>query len=325
MLNQLRMEIRQVVESYCDEPALLEGMLQALSQPGFALHPEARCTAGLLALKIYEAICDKTTTYAFQSSAAVELYMEAAFIFDNVADQETDSTQGMAMAENLAIAIALMTCGGMAACEASQQMERKSQILRSLFQLQRDCLRACSGQFLDARLQKSNIVSTDEALEMTCLKSGSLGRLAATQGAIMATDSSEIIDLFGEFGLNLFTYLQIIDDMRDACPAEGNMRDMEQAKKTLPLVFFYNSISQERTDSGYDIIPFLYDERFRQEIHQEFGTSGANVFCAIVAESFLNRAKGNLAALKDRVRTVEGLEQFVSTLEISPDEVFAAV
>ena len=48
-------------------------------------------------------------------------------------------------------------------------------------------------------------------------------------------------------------------------------------------------------------------------IRKEFQESGAAVFCEVAAETFLNRAKNRLADLKPRLRTVEHLEQFVST------------
>lgn len=327
MINKLRSEIRRTVDLYCEDPVVCETMLQVLSRSGFALHPEARCTAGLLALKVYEAICGTATAAAFQAAVAVELYMEAAFIFDNVADQEIDSTQDTSAAEDLSIAIGLMCCGGRAACEAGRRAGSDALGLRLLLQLQRDCLGSCSGQFMDARLQKRGLVSTEEALKMTCRKSGSLGRLAAAQGAIMATDVSETIGLFEEFGFNLFTYLQLIDDLRDACPAVvGPLRDLYQNKKTLPLAYFNNLLLQEHTDLNDGIIPRKYDEPSIHNFRREFSTSGADIFCVIVAETFLNRAKSNLAALKvkGRVWTVEGLEQFVRSLEINPDEVFAA-
>ncbi|MFC2018151.1 polyprenyl synthetase family protein [Chloroflexota bacterium] len=323
MLYELQSEIRNAVESYCDEPALREGMLQELSSPGFALHPDARCTAGLVTLKVYEAIYGSLATAAFQAAVAVELYMEAGILFDDIADDELDSAQGMSTAEGLTVAVGLMACGGRAACEAGQQVGSDAKGLGLLIQLQRDCLIGCSGQLMDARLQKRVGISTDEALEMTCRKSGSLGRSASALGAIMATEDSETIDLFREFGFNLFSYLQLIDDLRDACPADGNMRDLEQHKKTLPIAYFYNYLMQEYTGPDGAIIPWEYDNWANQDIRREYSSSGADMFCAIVAETFLNRAKSILVTLKGKVRTVEGLEHFVSSMEISPDEVFA--
>ena len=324
MLYELQSGIRRVVELYCDEPTLCKGILQVLSRPGFALHPEARCTAGLLTLKVYE-VYSTLTISAYQAAVAVELCMEAGILFDNIADNESDPTHSMSAAEELAVATGLMACGGRAACEAGRQAGNDAQGLRLLLQLQKDCLRGCSGQFLDANLQRRSLFSTEEALEMTCRKSGSLGRSAAALGAIMATEDSETIDLFGEFGFNLFAYLQLIDDLRDACPANGNMRDLKQHKKTLPLAYFYNYLLQEYTGPDGAIIPWEYDKWSSQDIRREYSASGADMFCAIVAETFLNRAKSILIALRGKVRTAEGLEHFVSSLEISPDEVFALV
>ncbi len=323
MLQELQSEIRNAVESYCDEPVLREGILQELSRSGFALYPEARCTAGLVTLKVYQAIRGNLNIAAFRAAAAVELYMEAGVLFDNIADDELDSVKGMSPAEMLPLAVGFLACGGRAACEAGQLAGSDSRGLSLLIQLQKDCLSGCSGQFMDVLLQKRPVVSTEEALEMTCRKSGSLGRSAAALGAIMATEDSEIIDLFGEFGFNLFSYLQLIDDLRDACPSEGNMRDLKQHKKTLPIAYFYNYTKQKHTGPDGAIIPLEYWNWANQGVHLEFSASGADMFCAIVAETFLNRAKSILVTLRDKVGTVEELEYFTCSLEISPDEVFA--
>ena len=140
MLYELQSRIRDAVESYCDEPALREGMLQELSRPGFALHSDARCTAGLITLKVYEAIYGSLTTAAFQAAVAVELYMEAGVLFDNIADDELDSAQGMSMATGLPVAVGFMACGGRAACEAGQQAGSDAKGLGLLIQLQRDLI-----------------------------------------------------------------------------------------------------------------------------------------------------------------------------------------
>jgi len=325
MLGELRSEINCVVEAYCDEPALRDCLLRVLFRTGFALHPKSRCMAGLLTLEIYRAIRGTLTDAALKAAVSVELCMEAAFIFDNIADQEIDSEQDMNIAEELTVAIGLMSCGGIAACEAGRLAEGDARGLALLLQLQKGCLGGCGGQMMDAHLQEHGLVSTEEALEMTCRKSGSLGRSAAVAGAIIATDDPRVINLFGEFGFNLFTYLQLLDDLRDACPTDGNIRDLEQNKKTLPLAYFYNYMLHEYSGQDNAIIPLKYDEWSGQDIRREYSASGSDVFCSIIAETYLNRAKSNLVVLKDLIMEVEGLEQFVSSAEISPDEVFAAV
>ena len=91
-------------------------------------------------------------------------------------------------------------------------------------------------------------VTASDALGMTALKAGGLGELAAVFGASLATDDTETVRLFGELGFNLFTYAQLVDDLRDAFPSQGSSSDWEQGKKTLPLLFFRNSLREKRLD-----------------------------------------------------------------------------
>lgn len=62
----------------------------------------------------------------------------------------------------------------------------------------------------------------------------------------------------------------------------------------------------------------------RRGVRRAYRASGADLFGAIVAETFLNRAKTGLADIKGRVRSVESLDRFVAGLEISAQEIFAA-
>ena len=329
MLDALRSEIRIMADRYCSEPAHREAMLGALARPGFALHPEARCRAGLLTLHVYRATCGSPSPVAFQAAAAVELQMEAAFMFDHVADQEIDARYGLSAAEELALAIAVLSCGAAAAGEASHRAGRNGSGLPSLLQFHRNYVSACAGQFLDGSLEKRKVASTDEALAMTSLKSGSLGRFAAAFGACMATEDPETVWSFGEFGFDLLTYLQLVDDLRDACPGDGKPGDLILHKKTVPLVFFYDYLAQRYPERGnaLDIIDGIMLEQTPEsaalEIRREFEASGAGLFGAIAAESFLNRAKGHLERLKPRLANVEHLEQLVGSLEISPQEILA--
>ena len=72
MLGLLRLEIRKTVDSYCAEPTHREAMLSALARPGFALHAEARCRAGLLTLYVYRATCGSPSPVAFQAAVLGE-------------------------------------------------------------------------------------------------------------------------------------------------------------------------------------------------------------------------------------------------------------
>ena len=152
---------------------------------------------------------------------------------------------------------------------------------------------------------------------MTFLKSGSLGRFAAEFGALLATGDPETIRIFGDFGFNLTTYLQLVDDVADACPNGHGDGDIAQGKKTLPLVFFHNSLLQSHPEDGG-----IAASRQNTLVREEFEESGAADFGAIVAEAFLNRAKSNLANLHGRVKETNGLEEYVDSLVSGRTEAF---
>jgi len=245
--------------------------------------------------------------------------MESAYMFDHLADNELDPGHGLSPAEELALALALLSCGYAAACEAAHQKGRGTSSLLVLRRFFGSCIDASAGQFLDALLERRDLASTDEALSMTSLKAGSLGRLAAEFGASLATDEPGIIKLFGDFGFNVFTYAQLIDDLRDTCPEDPSHGDFVRQKKTLPVVFFNHSLLQcvgvkgnggRRVNSGENSL----------DIGREFEASGARAFSAIVGEAFLNRAKTSLADLRRCVAEVRHLEEFLDSVVASSME-----
>ena len=114
-------------------------------------------------------------------------------------------------------------------------------------------------------------------------------------------------------------YLQLVDDVADACPNGHRDGDIAQGKKTLPLVFFHNSLLQSHPEGG-GIETLREASRQNTLVREEFEESGAADFGAIVAEAFLNRAKSNLADLHGLVKETNGLEQYVDSLVIGPTE-----
>ena len=244
-------------------------------------------------------------------------------MLDHVADRELDPQQSPNAAEELALAITVLTCGSAAACEAVRQSGLDPSRLCALLEFHRNGISACGGQYLDVCMERQMSATTDEALQMTARKAGSLGRLAGDFGARVATHDSEVISLFGEFGFNLFTYLQLIDDMRDACPRNSPQSDLAQHKKSVPLVFFYNSLvnGHPEATSGMMLPPLVAEAD--PDIREVFEASGAQVFCAVVAETFLNRAKGHLEELESRLDNIDSLKRLVTPLEITPQDLLA--
>ena len=324
MIEELRTEVRNTILEYCADPNLRDAAFRALARPGFALNPESPCRAGILSLEAYRAIRGAPSAAAVRAAAAVELQMESAFMFDNVADQEVDPSHGLTAAEELALAISLLSCGNAAASQAAYRIDANGSTSRHIQQLHRSQIEASAGQLLDACLQQCEVATADQSLEMTSLKAGGLGRLSAGLGASLATDDPEIVGLFGNFGSNVSIYLQLVDDLRDACPDSGPATDLNQHKKTVPLVYFYDYLSQGASKDGDGIIPTL-ESSDTQIIQQEFRKCGAQLFCAVVAETFLNRAKSNLAELENLLGTVQNLEHLLDAIEAGSQEVLAVL
>ena len=111
MLDAIRDEITRIVEFYCEEPTQRELMLRALVRRGYALHPKAHCRAGAFTLEIYQFVSGSLRDAALRGPAGVELLMNAGFMFDEVADEEINPDDGLSAAEELALAIAMQSCG----------------------------------------------------------------------------------------------------------------------------------------------------------------------------------------------------------------------
>ncbi len=330
--------IESLVERYCVEPEQRRATLELLRQPGFALQP-GPCRAGSLTLAGYLAIAPELTRAAVLGAAAVELHMEAAYLFDEVADEPTlcvappasgvwGNGQGdpaptcdgrVSASEKLAAAIGLMSCGAAAGMEAAFAAGLSSGALAALTGFHANSISACAGQYLDARFEKLAGVSTDDALRMTRLKSGSLGRFAAEFGASLGKASPEAVKLCGDFGFNLLTCAQLVDDVKDACPYDGGDGDLFQGKKTAPIAFFLGSMEPPQAISSVDAARWQLPEE-RAQMREQYQVSGASAFGMILAEVFLNRARSLLQEMKGRGLEVQALESIYDTVATASDE-----
>ena len=111
MLAELKSEIQNTIIRFCKEPAHRDTAVQAVTRKGFALHPQASCRAGVFTVEVCRSISGSATETALRAATAVELVIEASFMFDNVADQEADREHGLSASEELALAITILGCG----------------------------------------------------------------------------------------------------------------------------------------------------------------------------------------------------------------------
>jgi geranylgeranyl pyrophosphate synthase len=297
LLAPLRGQIQEIIATRVATP-IHEELLMLLGRPGYALHPDGPCRAGTLALTVHEAVSRKPMgNTALLAAAAVELQMEAAFAFDEVAD----AAPGASRSEDLGLAIALLTAGTAAAVEAAAGSPDRAAAMAHFCRAYSE---ACAGQYLDAALQGRGKATLEEALQMTCLKSGGLGRFVTGFAARVAGADADGAALFERFGDHTFTLAQLVDDLRDAC-APGRNSDLAQRKATLPVVFYGRAIDA----------PAPVDGMLSPDGCNAYESSGAPLYAAILTHAYMSRAEEDVTLLARRGYAVGGLVAFLESMD----------
>ena len=323
-IDIVRDDVETIVGIYCETPSQHQAVLRALRRPGCVLFPDSVCRTASLCLGANISIAGNVGAAAVRGAAGAELIMEAGYILDHLADGEVDPAFASSEGEELALGLAVLCCGFAAISEVSLQRHTSEHchlMLKSLF---RSSINAAAGQHLDALLEKRQRTTMAEALEMTSLKAGSFGRLAAEVGAGLATTNTVLIETLGDFGFNLLAYAQLMDDLKDALPQEGAHGDFFKGKKTVPLVFLTDSTDPLLNSLEEQPVP-SHIARHSQEVSTALHTSGAYAFCAILAETFLNKAKLNLADLEHHGVEASELAKLLESLADSSLDVLASV
>ena len=306
MLEPLREQIQEVIATRMAAP-IRRDLVKLLRRPGYALHSDGLCRAGVLALHVHDAVSrEPMGRTALLAAAAVEIQMEAAFVFDDVADAAPGGTRG----EDLGLAIALLTAGAAAAEQAAADSPGRAAALDHFCRAYSE---ACAGQFLDAALQGRGGTTLEEALRMTRLKSGALGKFATGFAARIAGADKEGVALFERFGDHTFTLAQLVDDLRDAC-APGRDSDLAQRKATLPVVFY-----GQEFDS-----PAPVDGILSRDICNSYESSVAPLYVAILAQAYIRRADEDLTLLARHGYAVGGLVRFFESVDSDAGETLSA-
>jgi geranylgeranyl pyrophosphate synthase len=306
MLGPLRQQIREVITTRVTA-AIRDDLLNLLRRPGFALHPEGTCRAGGLALEVHEAVTWKPAgRTAVLAATAVELQMEASYLFDEVADSAPDGKRS----EDLALATALHAAGAAAAMEAAADSPAPSVALDHFC---RAYTESSAGQFLDAMLQNRGGATLEEALQATCLKSGGLGRFVTGFAARVAGADEEGLALFERLGYHTFTLAQLVDDLRDAC-APGETSDLAHRKATLAVVFYGQGVDS--------LVP--PDGMLTAEVCKLYESSGAQLYVGILAYAYMKRAEEDLLLLARHGYAVGGLVRLLESVDSGAGETLSA-
>ena len=106
------------------------------------------------------------------------------------------------------------------------------------------------GQGMDIFWHGGNgVPSEDEYLQMCAFKTGTLARMAAKLGGILAGADDEVIEVLGDFAESLGVAFQIQDDILNVCPGEDWGKDfgddISEGKRTLLVIRALKSICPE--------------------------------------------------------------------------------
>src|SRR6266571_9082743 len=245
---------------YADVEQALEGEGKLLSpSPTDLNHSDSQSPAllsgvwPLLTLLVAQSISPGIDPLLAGSVAlAVECYVCAIDLLDDVMDEDQTTTlQALGAARTLNVSTALLTLAQKFILSIAQQGAAPVLVLSLLETLQESALVVAAGQHRDLLAEQRPLqeFTTEECIEITRAKAGSIMRLACRLGALCAGASDELCERFSELGELLGIAHQLDNDSHDlyyllegetfaTMPAEatGVKSDLVRGKKTLPVV-----------------------------------------------------------------------------------------
>ncbi len=173
---------------------------------------------------------------AMPAAAALELWLAAGDVFDDLEDRDQDSLwqeYGDGQAANTATVLLFLS---QTAALRLRRYRSAEIALRAVEELGKAGTTSSVGQYLDLAYELEPNVTEDDYFHMTRLRSGALLECACKLGALLGTGGEEVIQAFGEFGNHLGTYCQVRNDVRSLkdCAIKS---DISRRKKTLPILY----------------------------------------------------------------------------------------
>jgi geranylgeranyl pyrophosphate synthase len=232
----LRDEIEALLAPLSDTAGFYDLVKEPLTKARRGLAPETMHDRPwvLLPLIVCESICGHYE-HALSVAAALQLLMAAGDVFDDIEDADSSESlsarYGSAMATNVATTLLILAERGIAQLRVRSVEDEIT--VRVMDAINSFYTTACAGQHLDLSLASGIGVLEDTYLKVTDMKSASQVECACHVGALLATASKELIDIFGRFGHNLGMAAQITNDI------QGIIRgsDILKHKMTLPVIY----------------------------------------------------------------------------------------
>lgn len=328
MRDAIKHQIEHITARWVTDAQLRRNVLGVLHRPSFPLAPESPCAFGTLAALAYDAAAGKDERLRVDAAATAELFIAASYVLDHAMDDEVPANTSLPKEIALGTTLVLLAVAALGnVASRALPANRRSLVTSEAYRL---LLNSCAGQVQELEIMESGAASlaaytTDEALSLTQMKAGSLGRLGGIVGAGLAGAEPDLVDTIGECCALHTTYLQLLDDLNDAgaSPDSDRKSDASANKPTLPLVFLRNSLieshaSNQDTSGSTDIMKAMNGAK--SVTANELRETGAELFTKMAAEVVRNRAIGLADGLERKVGTPLGLAAFIRAASRGHDQ-----
>jgi geranylgeranyl pyrophosphate synthase len=295
--------VREAIGDIPGCPPLVDELERVLARPRWSLAPSGRMVWPRYVLATCEALGGDCSR-AVWPAAAVEVTVAAIDVADDLIDGDLADLPAIMRARltNAATALAFVGQLCMARAMACVPAENAGLIARLIATC---AYGSAAGQDLDLLLETRPSPSTEEALEATRRKSGSLGAMACAVGAATATTDGHTLDLVQRFGNYLGTSAQLLNDM-DGVGLGSEKSDLRQRKKTLPVTYL---LAEAPRRTGAAALPTIVDAWYGQqqllgatpererELQVVLHDTGAVHFTWVIADAHYREAEHALQAL----------------------------
>ena len=186
---------------------------------------------------------------ALPAAAAVELVHNFSLVHDDIQDCSAMRRHRLTVWKNWGVAQAINAGDSLYACAQmallsglSDRGVASEKVVRAGIVLANACLLLSEGQYLDILYEGHSAVSVEEYLGMIERKTSALMAAATELGALIGCDDDYNAKSMREFGADLGTAFQIVDDLKgiwgkEAATGKQQYEDIRGRKKTLPILY----------------------------------------------------------------------------------------
>ncbi|MDY7040799.1 MAG: polyprenyl synthetase family protein [Chloroflexota bacterium] len=236
-------------------------------------------------------------------AAAVEMLHTATLIHDDLIDESFLRRGLPTLNSHWSPGATILTGDYLFSCAASLAAETQNVRVMSIFS--RTLAIICGGELHQLFSGRDKLPTVDDYYRRISSKTASLFAASAEAGAVLSNAPEDQVRALRDYGHNLGTAFQIIDDVLDFVGDEGKTgkpigSDLRQGIATLPTLYFLYK------GNGPDVVTQVLDGTLRDELSASAAidairASGAIDATIAEASHFSRRGQEALEALPDNL------------------------